>query len=119
MPRLYCSVHGRGLENFAIARQADYREGGESVLIVHGTLRSDGRHCDKCNATLRRGDAAMLLTAFPRDITETMHEYDFTSEERYFDVTKADMKRYGANWPGGEPADMLIRWLARRLYGRV
>jgi hypothetical protein len=112
MAWLYCSVHGRGQENFTIARQADYRQEGESVLIAHGTLTSGGWHCDRCNARLRRGDPATLMTAFPRYITEAMDEYDFASERRYFELAKVDVKRYGASWPGGEPAPMLLRLLA-------
>jgi hypothetical protein len=112
MAWLYCSVHGRGQENFTIARQEDYRQEGESVLIVHGTLTGGGWHCDRCNARLRRGDPAMLMTAFPRDLTEAMDGYDFASEGRYFDLKKVTAVRYGAAWPGGEPAAMLLMRLA-------
>jgi hypothetical protein len=109
MAWLYCTVHGRGQENRTIAYQEDYRRDGESVLIVHGPLKGGSYRCDKCNAPLRRGDDAVLITAFPRFMSEAMESYDFASERRYFDMGKADIRLYGASWPGGDPAAMLRR----------
>jgi hypothetical protein len=106
---LYCAVDGRGHEDRAIVRQEDYRQEGESVLIVHGTLKTGPWKCDKCNSRLRRGDAATLMTAFPRFMTEAMDAYDFAGERRYLDLEKAAMTLYGAPWPGGAPAAMLRR----------
>jgi hypothetical protein len=111
MAWLYCTVHGRGHENRTIASQEEYRREGESVLIVHGTLTSGPHRCDKCNAPLKRGDAAMLMTAFPRFLSEAMDNYDFANDRRYFDLAKADIRLYGAHWPGGDPAAMLRRML--------
>ena len=65
--------------------------------------------CDKCNVPLTRGDSAMLMTAFPPFMTEAMEAYDFAGERRYFDLAKAEIKLYGASWPGGDPAAMLRR----------
>lgn len=109
MAWLYCTAHGRGHEDRVIARQDDYRREGESVLIVHGTLKSGPHRCDTCYAPLRKGDAAMLLTAFPRFMSEAMEDYDFANEKRYFNLKHASMTLYGASWPGGDPAAMLGR----------
>jgi hypothetical protein len=109
MAWLYCTVHGRGHENRVIAQQEEYRREGESVLFVHGTLKAGPHRCDKCNAPLKRGDAAMLMAAFPRFMTEAMDAYDFASERRYFDLGSANIRLYGASWPGGDPAAMLRR----------
>jgi hypothetical protein len=99
MPNLYCAVHGRGHENRVIAQQELYREAGESVLIVHGTLTGGPHRCDECNATLGRGDPAALLSAFPRHLTEGMDAYDFAYERRYFAMAKATAAVYGTPWP--------------------
>src|SRR5271157_1489444 len=49
MAWLYCTVHGRGHENRVIIQQDDYCRQGESVLIVHGKLKTGPHRCDKCN----------------------------------------------------------------------
>src|SRR5947209_4133545 len=100
MPYLYCAVDGKDHENLAIAQQDYYRQAGESVLIVHGTLKSGPWKCDKCNTRLKRGDAATLMTAIPRHIAEGMDSYDFAYEQRYFDMKRAEVKVYGAKWRG-------------------
>jgi hypothetical protein len=99
MPYLYCAAHGREHENRVIGQQEDYRQEGESVLIVHGTLTGGAQRCDKCNATLRRGDAATTLSAFSRHVVDGMGDYDFASERRYFDMAKASAAVYGTPWP--------------------
>jgi hypothetical protein len=109
MAWLYCTVHGRGHENRIIEQQDAYRQEGESVLIVHGPLRGGSHRCDKCNASLNKGDAAVLVTPFPRFLTEAMHTYDFTNERRYFNLALATIKLYGAGWPAGDPAALLRR----------
>jgi hypothetical protein len=101
MPWLYCTAHGREHENRAITRQDDYREEGESVLIVHGKLVTGGHHCDRCNGPLKRGDDAVLVSAFPRFVTEAMGYYDLAYERRYFDMWRASLAVYGAPWPSG------------------
>jgi hypothetical protein len=100
MPYLYCAVDGKGHENRIIAQQDYYRQQGESVLIVRGLLKGGPWKCDKCNARLKRGDAATLVSAIPRFIAEGMDSYDFAYEKRYFDMKRAEVKVYGARWPG-------------------
>jgi hypothetical protein len=100
MTYLYCAVHGRGHENRTIDQQERYREAGECVLIVKGRLISGPHRCDKCNTSLKRGDDATLLSAFPRHIVEGMVVYDFAQERRYFDMRKAEARWYGTAWPG-------------------
>ncbi len=90
MPYLYCAVHGRGHETRIIEQQELYRAEGESVLIVRGKLKSGPHRCDKCNTTLKRGDDAAMLSAFPRHIVEGTDAYDFAQEQRYFDMGKAE-----------------------------
>jgi hypothetical protein len=99
MPYLYCVAHGRGHENRAIGQQEEYRQQGESVLIVHGALKSGPWQCDTCSVPLKRGEAAMLLTAFPRHVTGGMDGYGFASEKRYFDMKRAQAVVYGVQWP--------------------
>jgi hypothetical protein len=104
MPYLYCAADGKGHENRVIAQQDYYRQAGESVLVVHGTLKSGPWKCDKCNARLKRGDAATLLSAIPRSIAEGMDSYVFAYERRYFDMKRAGVKVYGAKCPGASGA---------------
>jgi uncharacterized protein with PIN domain len=106
VPALYCTVHGRGHENRVIVNQDEYRQAAESVLIVHGKLRTGPYRCDKCNAELKRGDTAMLMSALPRFDTESMYEYDFAYEQRYFDLAQVSMTLYGARWRK-DPSAML------------
>ena len=108
MPYLFCAAHGQGHENRAIAQQEEYRQQGESVLIVHGALRSGPWQCDTCNVALKRGDDAMLMTAFPQHFTEGMNGYDFGPEKRYFDMKRAQAVVYGVPWPD-------VAWLNRRV----
>ena len=49
--------------------------------------------------SLKPGDAAMLMTAFPRHFTEGMDGYDFAPEKRYFDMQRAQVAVYGVRWP--------------------
>jgi hypothetical protein len=108
MPYLYCAVDGASHENRAIGQHDLYREEGESVLIVKGKLNCGPWRCDKCNAQLRKGDSACLLSAFPRHDTQYMHEYDFALERRYFAMKGAEtLALVGAPWPGGDPAALL------------
>jgi hypothetical protein len=110
MPYLYCPVHGRGHENRLIAEQNSYREAGESVLVVSGTLTGGPWRCDKCSTTLRKGDQATLLSSFPSGVTEALYDYDFAQERRYFAMRGKDaVAVYGAPWPGGNVAEMVLR----------
>jgi hypothetical protein len=99
MPYLYCAADGPGYEQGAAARQDDYREAGEGVLIVHGPLASGPHRCDRCNAALGKGDHATLLSAIPRHVVEGTRSYDFAYEKRYFDMKRARVALYGAPWP--------------------
>jgi hypothetical protein len=99
MPYLFCAAHGREHENRTIEQQEEYRQQGESVLIVHGTLKSGPWQCDKCNVLMKPGDAAMLMTPFPRHFAGGMDGYDFASEKRYFDMKRAEVAVYGVQWP--------------------
>lgn len=112
MPTLYCETHG-GKHQARVGGQSTlYRDEGESVLIVTGRLASGPWRCDDggCRARLRTGDAATLLTSFPRWITESMYDYDFEHERRYFAMRGAEtMTVYGAAWPGGDVTALLGR----------
>jgi hypothetical protein len=99
MPYLYCAVHGRGHENRIIAQQDQYRQAGESVLLVHGPLKTGPHRCDRCNATLRKGDPATLLSAIPRHIALGTDDYAFAYEKRYFELKRVSVAVYGAPWP--------------------
>jgi ribosomal protein L37AE/L43A len=110
MPNLYCAVHGRGHENRIIAEQAAYQEASESVLVISGKLSRGPWQCDKCNATLRKGDQATLLSSFPSQVTESMHDYEFAAERRYFAMRGEEaVTVYGAPWPCGDVAAMVRR----------
>ena len=100
MPYLYCAACGHGHENRVSGQERLYRDEGESVLIVKGTLTGGPHRCDMCNAPLKKGDAAALLSAFPRHIVESQDGYDFACERRYFDMKRAEAKLYGTPWPG-------------------
>jgi hypothetical protein len=106
MPYLYCAVDGRRHEDRAIEQQEEYRQQGESVLIVHGALKTGPWHCDTCSVPLTRGDTALLMTAFPRHFTEGMDGYDFAPEKRYFDMKRAQVAVYGVQWPD-------VAWVGR------
>jgi hypothetical protein len=99
MPRLYCEEHGREQEADTSRNQELYRQEGESVLIVKGRLISGPWRCDRCNATLTKGTLACLLTAFPGWMTESMYDYDFAYERKYFGKTHDGAAVYGAAWP--------------------
>lgn len=99
MPRLYCEAHGRDHEAATVENQELYRQEGETVLIVRGRLRSGPWLCDKCNALLSKGRRATFTVAYPLHITETVQEYDFAYEQRYFDMENAELAVYGAAWP--------------------
>ena len=101
MPYLFCQEHGQGHAARAAEQRENYRLLGESVLIASGTLITGPWACDSCNATLRRGKRAYLMTAFPRHVAEALAEYDFTLEKQYFDMKRAEVVLYGAEWPGG------------------
>ncbi len=96
MPYLYCAADGDAHEKTVIARQDDYRQTAESVLIVRGKLKSGPWKCDRCNARLKRGDAAMLMTALPASFSRHAGGYDFAYERGYFDMKRAEVKVYGA-----------------------
>jgi hypothetical protein len=100
MPRLYCQQHGQEQEAAALASQDAYRQEGESVLVVSGTLIGGLWQCDRCNATLRKGDRATLVSAFPSHSRPDLYGYDLGYELEYFAMTKSDTATaYGAPWP--------------------
>ena len=99
MPRLYCEEHGREHEARCESEHEKYLMLGETALIVHGTLFSGPWQCDRCNEPLRRGQKAWLMTAFPRSVTAGMGDYDFAYEKRYFNMKRAEVAVYGAEWP--------------------
>jgi hypothetical protein len=96
MPYLLCDAHGREYQARVTQKQELYRQEGESILIVSGSLRSGPWLCDKCNARLNKGSRAMLGIVYPRYITESLHEYDFGYERRYFDMQQAETAVFGA-----------------------
>ena len=100
MPRLYCAKHGKENKADTARDQEEYRQGGETVLVVSGRLISGPWHCDRCNATLKKGDTAYLSSAFPQWITEGLTDYDFAYERDYFAMAETDAATvYGAEWP--------------------
>lgn len=102
MPRLYCEPHGQEDEARVIERREQYRQEGESVLIVKGRLTNGPFLCDRCGVELQRGDPACLVSAYPRWIVEQMQGYDFDYERQYFTVERAVVAVYGAGWPVGK-----------------
>jgi hypothetical protein len=99
MPYLFCAEHGEEYQARVGGQEELYRREGETIIVLSGRLRSGPWLCDKCNALLGRGSRATLAIAYPRHMTETIHEYDFAYERRYFAVEKAEVSVYGAEWP--------------------
>jgi hypothetical protein len=100
MPYLYCEAHGRSREEEIAYCQEEYRQAVESLLVVSGRLISGPWRCDQCNAELRKGMAATLVSCFPGHWHDTLFDYDFGNERQYFAMSKADTARvYGAPWP--------------------
>jgi hypothetical protein len=109
MPYLFCAEHGKQHQSRCQAEQENYRCFGETVLIVHGTLFSGPWQCDRCNEPLWRGQEAWLITAFPRSVTAGTGDYDFAYEKQYFNMKRAQVAVYGAEWPGAAGASGLRR----------
>jgi hypothetical protein len=101
MPYLFCKTHGRMHDASCQQEQENYRQLGETVMIVSGTLNSGPWLCDKCNAELNKGTTAYLMTAYPRHFAEELAGYDYANERRYFRMEKATVRVYGAMPPGG------------------
>lgn len=100
MPWLYCEPHGKEQEAASRSHAEEYREEGESVLVVKGRLNSGPWRCDRCNAELAPGTPAWLFSALPGRIVEELTDYDFGYEREYFAMTKADTAMViGADWP--------------------
>jgi hypothetical protein len=100
MPYLYCQKHGREREAGIIERQDDYREADETVLVASGTLVSGPWLCDRCNAQLRPGHTAVLVSAFPSLWRSDLYDYDFGYERQYFAMNESDTATaYGVEWP--------------------
>jgi hypothetical protein len=100
MPYLYCEKHGREHEAHIVEQQEVYREADESVLIASGALISGPWQCDSCNARLREGDQAVLVSAFPSHCRDELYGYDFGYERQYFAFSQGDTATaYGADWP--------------------
>jgi hypothetical protein len=55
-------------------------------------------------AMLKRGKRACLMTAFPRSMTTGMGDYGFAQEQEYFDMKRAEVAAYGAEWDATAPA---------------
>jgi hypothetical protein len=100
MPYLYCKEDGLRHEANSAAHQEEYREIGESVLIVKGRLISGPWRCDSCNAVLKKGDLAHFHAAYPADCRDYLYDYDFAYEQEYFAMKRSDKAVvYGAPWP--------------------
>jgi hypothetical protein len=100
MPRLYCETHGREEEAEIIAHQDEYRQEGESVLVVSGKLISGVFVCDRCNREMAAGQTAWLISALPGWVAEGLTDYDFGYERGYFAMAKTDTASvYGIDWP--------------------
>ena len=100
MPYLFCKTHGLEHEAETVGNQDTYRQEDEIVLIVNGKLTSGPWRCDSCNAQVRKGDQATLISAFPCHCRESLYDYDFAYELEYFAMTKNDQATsYGADWP--------------------
>src|SRR5947209_6874632 len=100
MPYLYCEEHGPEREAGIVGRQEDYRQAGESVLVISGTLASGPWQCDSCNAQLGKGNTAYLVSVLPGWVAEGLTDYDFGYELAYFAMTVSDKATaYGAAWP--------------------
>ena len=53
-----------------------------------------------CDAQLRKGDQAMLVSAFPGHCRDDLYDYDFGYERQYFAMNRSDKATaYGADWP--------------------
>ncbi|WP_422932238.1 hypothetical protein [Singulisphaera sp. PoT] len=100
MPYLLCRTHGPQHEAGSASGGEEYRQAGETVLIVEGTLISGPWQCDSCNAPLEAGSRAWLVTAFPAHFRDDLFGYAFEYERQYFGMTKGDRAvSYGAPWP--------------------
>jgi hypothetical protein len=109
MPHLFCTTHGEKHGASCREDQEEYRRLGETVVIVRGTLISGPWHCDRCNARLKKGDTAWLMTAFPSYYAEQLTGYDYRHERQYFRVERAIVKVYGAISPGGIPGPAAVQ----------
>jgi hypothetical protein len=97
MPTLYCAAHAGGHEDLALARQEEYRQAGEAVLLVHGALKTGPHRCDECNVPLERGDEATWFASFPAHAVASLYGIDIKpAAGRYFDMKRAVVRRYGA-----------------------
>jgi hypothetical protein len=100
MPNLYCETHGREREADIVERQAVYRQADETVLVASGTLVSGPWLCESCNAQLRAGTTAILVSVFPSHCRDDLYDYDFGYERQYFAMSGSDTAAaYGARWP--------------------
>jgi hypothetical protein len=103
MPRLYCEKHGQEYELGVVDKEQEYRDEGETVLIVRGKLRSGPWLCDRCNATLAKGTLACLASGLPAWITGQTETYDFAYEREYFVMHEATVVVHGAPWEAVAP----------------
>ena len=56
--------------------------------------------CDRCGDEIRKGDQAVLVSAFPSHCRDELHDYDFGYERQYFAMNRRDTATaYGADWP--------------------
>jgi hypothetical protein len=94
MPYLYCEQHGREREATILGRQDVYRQADEAMLVASGMLTTGPWQCNRCAGLLRKGDQAILVSAFPSHFQDELHDYDFGYERQYFAMTA-----YGAEWP--------------------
>jgi hypothetical protein len=109
MPYLFCEEHGRDREALFAQEQESYRLLGETVLVVNGPLKSPSWRCDSCNARLRRGNRAYLVTAFPRHFADELAAYDYATEREYFVIGHAEARAYGAVPAGGIPSPAMAK----------
>ncbi len=107
MPYLFCKTHGQEHAASCQQDQENYRQLGETVMVVSGKLRSGSWLCDRCNVALRMGATAYLMTAYPRHFAGELENYDYANERHYFQMGSIDVKLYGAMPPGGVATAML------------
>jgi hypothetical protein len=89
------SIQHRSGKSDCRETEEEYRRLGETIVTVSGTLISGPWHCDRCNARLKKGAAATLMTAFPRNCAAELADYDYGNERQYFRVEQAAVTAYG------------------------
>jgi hypothetical protein len=107
MPYLFCKAHGQEHDATCRQEQENYRQLGETVMVVSGKLHSGSWMCDRCSLELSMGATAYLMTAYPRYFADGLEDYDYANERRYFQMGSVTVKVYGAT-PPGEVAPVML-----------